>query len=92
MAKTKRRKEGKRGVFGASKAGRGRPSRPLPPRIDATPEGMARAMFALPADHQWEYERNGGAEYRCVDCGREVNYPETLYNDDRCDECHALAN
>ena len=94
MAKTTRRKGGRRGVFGASKTARerGRPSRPLPPRIDATPADMARAMFRLPADYQWDYERNGGAEYRCVDCGREVAYPETLHNDARCEECHAIAN
>ena len=52
---------------------------------------MAQAMFRLPADYEWQYEREGGAVYRCVECGREVGYPETLYNDDRCEECHAPA-
>ena len=83
----------KTGRFGASKVNRerGRPARPLPPRIDATPESMAQAMFRLPADYEWQYAKDGGAVYRCVECGREVAYLETLYNDDRCDECHAAA-
>ena len=35
-------------------ATRGRPvEKKLPPRIDATPEEMAQAMFALPADYKW---------------------------------------
>ena len=71
------------------KAERGRPmKRTYAPRIDATPEEMARAMFSLPADHQWEYEKEGGKVYTCADCGREVAYPETLYRDGRCEDCH----
>ena len=67
----------------------GRPmKRGYAPRIDATPEEMAKAMFSLPADHQWEYEKEGGKVYKCVDCGREVAYPETLYRDGRCEDCH----
>ena len=35
---------------------RGRPAtKPLPPRIDAPPEAIAKAMFELPRDHEWEY-------------------------------------
>ena len=69
----------------------GRPlERKYPPRIDATPEELAQAMFALPADHQWAYLEKE-PEYRCADCGREVNYPETLYRDGRCEACHAVA-
>ena len=67
---------------------RGRPGRKYPPRIDATPEEMAQAMFALPAGHEWQYEKDGGKVYRCVDCKREVWYPETLYRDGRCGECY----
>ena len=68
---------------------RGRPvTRRLPPRIDATPEQIAAALFRRPANHQGRYERNGGAEYHCAACHREVHYPETLYNDGRCEECH----
>ena len=29
-------------------------------------------------------------EYRCEDCGREVNYPETLCRDGRCVGCHKV--
>ncbi len=68
---------------------RGRPMKQgYAPRIDATPEEMAKAMFSLPADHQWEYEKEGGKVYRCVNCEREVAYPETLYRDGRCEDCH----
>ena len=67
MPRTKHRKAsketgwGKVGGFGASKVKRerGRPARPLPPRIDGTPEAMAQAMFRLPADYEWQYEREG---------------------------------
>ena len=67
----------------------GRPSHPMPPRIEATPEQLAQAMFRLPADHQWEYLKDGPKEYRCVDCERPVKYPEVLYDDGRCQGCHA---
>lgn len=76
----------------AKKKDRGRPmERQYPPRVDATPEEMAKAMFALPADHQWEYLKDEGKVYRCKDCEREVNYPETLYRDGRCQSCHDKA-
>ena len=69
----------------------GRPlERKYPPRIDATPEELAQAIFALPADHQWAYMETE-PEYRCSACGREVNYPETLYRDGRCEACHTVA-
>ena len=58
------------------------------PRVDAQPEEMAKALFSLPADHEWEYEKEGDKTYRCKDCEREVAYPETLYRDGRCLECH----
>ena len=66
---------------------RGRPlERKYPPRIDATPEQLVQAMFNTPPDAVFD-ER----EYRCSDCRREVNYPETLYAENRCSECHAAA-
>ena len=35
---------------------RGRPmKKPYPPRVDATAEEVVRAMFAIPADRDWEY-------------------------------------
>ena len=58
----------------------GRPGRNLPPRVDATAEEIAQAMFALPANHKWKYLESK-PEYRCTDCNREVSYPETLYRD-----------
>lgn len=74
-----------------ARAVRGRPGRKYPPRIDATAEEIGQAMFALPADHQWEYEKGEGKVYRCVDCKREVWYPETLYRDGRCEKCKKAA-
>ena len=38
-----------------TKKPRGRPPKPLPPRIDASPEDIAKAMLSLPADHDWQY-------------------------------------
>ena len=29
-----------------------------------------------------------GPVYHCVDCEREVHYPDTLYRDGRCETCH----
>ena len=68
----------------------GRPMKNLyPPRIDATPEEAARAMFSLPADHEWEYQKdNSDGIYRCTDCDKAVYYPDTLYRDGRCADCH----
>ena len=71
----------------ARKKEMGRPARLYPPRIDATPEQIANVVM------------NAGrpkgpvkaVDYRCVDCKRLVGYPETLYNDGRCAECHKEA-
>ena len=83
VSKTRKTKPTKR------KRERDRPmKRGYAPRIDATPEEMAKAVFSLPADHQWEYEKDGGNVYKCAVCGREVTYPETLYRDGRYENCH----
>ena len=73
------------------KKGRGRPSKKYPPRVEATAEGIAQSFFAMPADHKWEYLESE-PEYRCVDCQKEVSYPDTLYNDGRCKVCHSIAS
>ncbi len=67
----------------------GRPSKPLPPRVNATPEQLAQVFLALPANYEWKYITEGPPGYRCVDCERAISYPETLYDDGRCEECHA---
>ena len=41
---------------------RGRPSKPLPDRIEASPEQIAQAMFKMPTDHQWRYSRGKEAD------------------------------
>ena len=74
---------------------RGRPMKKrYPPRVDATPEDMAQAMFSLPAGRKWEYLEAGpeGPVYRRTDCEREVYYPDTLYRDGRCETCHAAVS
>ena len=39
---------------------RGRPlKRKYPPKVDATAEEMAQAIFRTPVDHEWEYEAEG---------------------------------
>ena len=71
---------------------RGRPmEHKYPPRIDATAEEIAQAMFSVPADRDWEYLKSE-PEYRCVDCDKAVNYPDTLYQDGRCETCHAAVS
>jgi hypothetical protein len=63
---------------------RGRPARKYPPRIDATPEEIARTVL----NSGRPKARVKSQDYRCCGCGREVHYPETLYRDGRCPECH----
>ena len=63
------------------------PLRRYPSLMDATAEEMARAMFALPVDHQWEYKKDEAPTYQCTACGQAVFYPETLYRDGRCEGC-----
>ena len=70
---------------------RGRPSKKYPPRVEATAEGIAKAFFAMHADHKWEYLESE-PEYRCIACGESVHYPDTLYNDGRCKSCHSTAS
>ena len=71
---------------------RGRPvENQLPPRIDATPERIAQVFLAAPPGRKWQYKKGGGAEYRCGSCQREVSYPDTMYEDGNCQECHLAA-
>lgn len=53
----------------------------LPPRIDASPEELARAMFRAPR-RPVEYK-----EYRCMACGEVVEWPMVLFDDGRCELC-----
>ena len=66
----------------------GRPRKHLlPPRIDATPEEVAHVVL------------NAGRpkgpfkpkDYFCEACKRQVAFPETLYNDGLCEQCHTAA-
>lgn len=53
----------------------------LPPRIDATPEEIARRVLSAPREP---------AEYResmCRACGEVLEWPQTLYDNGRCEKC-----
>ena len=66
----------------------GRPMKKgYPPRIDATPEELVQTMFRASLDMAVDTDK----VYRCEGCAREVNYPETLYRDGRCEACHTAA-
>ena len=64
---------------------RGRPARGYPPRIDATADELAEVLLRAGRPKK---DIDGSRVYRCVECHREVYYPETLYNDGCCPECH----
>ena len=65
---------------------RGRPARPFPPRIDATPDEIATAILTTPPSRVAAIERT----YTCASCGRVVAYPETLHDDGNCEGCHNI--
>lgn len=68
-----------------AKKERGRPARGYPPRIDATPDQLAEVLLRAGRPKQ---DVDDSRVYRCAECQREVYYPETLYNDGCCPECH----
>ena len=62
----------------------GRPmEKRYPPKIDASPEEIAQAMFRASPGMAIDVAK----VYRCKGCAREVNYPEILYRDGRCEGC-----
>ena len=63
----------------------GRPPRPLPPRIDASPEEIAEVFMRTPPPGP---DIDFNEVYRCVECDRVVAYPEVLYRDNKCENCH----
>ena len=63
---------------------RGRPTENLlPPLIDATPEEIAEVFFRFPAGQRVEE----GQDYRCRECGEQINYPAVLDREGRCSSC-----
>ena len=63
---------------------RGRPpEKPLPPRIDATAEELARVAMRRPPT---PFDSSGN--YRCIACTRTISYPGILHEDGKCSECH----
>ena len=67
--------------------GRGRPVRPLPPKIDATPERIAEVVLGVRPKRKFT-DPPATRDYRCQDCGQVVKYPDTLHEDGRCRPCH----
>ena len=64
--------------------GQGRPpTHPIPPRIDASPEDIARAFFRSPATKDTKPRK-----YYCDSCGSQVTYPDVLFDDGKCSKCH----
>lgn len=45
-----------------TKKQRGRPAKPAPEPINATPEQLAEALLALPPDHEWDYLKDNKKE------------------------------
>lgn len=68
---------------GRRRRSRGRPvEKPLPPRIDATPEMIAQAFF------QSAPKQSEERDYTCKTCGHLVEYPDVLLEDGDCSLCH----
>ena len=67
------------------KKARGRPAKPLPPRVDATAEELAERFFRTPSPGPAVDLKK---VYRCGECERVVAFPEVLYRDGKCEQCH----
>lgn len=61
------------------------PKNRYPPRIDATPEDLATLIFQGPMERGKTQD-----VYTCGNCGRGVFYPEVLYDDGLCEQCHKV--
>ena len=72
------------------KKARGRPARLLPPRIDATAEEIAERILQVRPRRKFS-DPPAQIEYKCGECDRLVGYPETLYQDGLCLDCHTAA-
>ena len=66
---------------------RGRPGRPLAPRINATAEEVARYVLSKPQPSVDVQEQT----YACLTCKRPVSFPEVLFEDERCEKCTGRA-
>lgn len=64
---------------------RGRPGRMYPPRIDATPEQIAQRFLGVSPKERDVVVVSG--KYRCVECQKQVYYPDTLNDDRKCAAC-----
>lgn len=67
-----------------SKRAPGRPmERGFPPRLDATADEIATAVLTAPVGRS----ESEPMEFRCHDCAKVVEYPNTLSRMGRCKEC-----
>ena len=64
---------------------RGRPVRAMPPKVDATPDELATLFMRTPPPGP---AVDLGKVYHCGECERVVEFPETLYRDGKCEQCH----
>lgn len=60
---------------------RGRPGRPLAPRINATAEEVARYVLSRPPPSVDVQEQ----EYACLTCKQPICFPAILYEDGNCE-------
>ena len=62
----------------------------FPPKVDLGDMTFEEAMHKMlnrgPVDTS-----QAPTEWRCIDCGRQVWYPEVYYRDNRCEQCHEQA-
>ena len=70
-------------VFGGREMARTMKVRGYPPRIDATMEQIADVMLTTAPPSATVTQ-----DYRCAECERIVAWPEVLFADHLCEDCH----
>lgn len=73
------------GAMPRQKKVRGRPAKPLPPRVDASAEELAERFFRTQSPGP---AVDFNKTYQCGACERVVTFPEVLYRDGKCEQCH----
>ena len=58
---------------------------PLPPRVDASAEELAERFFRTQSPGP---AVDFNKIYQCGACERVVTFPEVLYMDGKCEQCH----
>ena len=55
--------------------------------MDITPEQLTHKVLGSGKPDQKGPE---GKAYCCISCGKEVAYPDTLFDDGKCQQCHQV--